>query len=101
MLKNYLVVALRNLRKNKAFSIINILGLALGLACSLLIFLWIQDERGMDSFHANKSRLFSVYERQYYDNKVEAFHAGPGLLAAEMKKVLPEVELASQFVWTD
>ena len=61
MLKNYLLVALRNLKKNKTFSLINILGLALGLACSLLIFLWVNDERDMDKFNEHTNQLYSVY----------------------------------------
>ena len=101
MLKNYLLVALRNLRKSKAFSIINILGLALGLCCSLLIFLWVNDERNVDKFHKNGANLFSVYERQYYDNKIEAFHGTPGVMADEMKKVLPEVKYACGLAWND
>jgi hypothetical protein len=43
MLRNYFLIAIRNLKKNKIFSFINILGLALGMACSLLILLWVQD----------------------------------------------------------
>ncbi|HUR11620.1 MAG TPA: ABC transporter permease [Flavitalea sp.] len=101
MIKNYLTTALRNLWKNKSFSAINLLGLALGMASSLLIILWVQDERNMDAFHVNRNRLYSVFERQYYDGKVDAFHAGPGIMAEEMKKVLPEVEMASQMAWED
>jgi ABC-type antimicrobial peptide transport system permease subunit len=101
MLKNYLLVALRNLKKNKTFSLINILGLALGLACSLLIFLWVNDERNMDKFNAHTNQLYSVYERQYYDNKIDAFHATPGILADQMKKDLPEVQYASGMAWED
>jgi FtsX-like permease family len=55
MLKNYFLVAIRNLRRSKVFSLINIVGLALGMACSLLILLWIRDEQNMDKF--NKSLL--------------------------------------------
>ncbi|HEY4154061.1 MAG TPA: hypothetical protein VGM24_01490 [Puia sp.] len=95
MLKNYLLIAIRNLKKDRIFSFINILG----LACSLLILLWIQDERSMDKFNKNTSRLFSVYERQYYDNKVDAFHSTPGVLADEMKRVLPQVQYASGMAW--
>lgn len=101
MLKNYLLVALRNLTKNKAFSSINILGLALGLACSLLIFLWVNDERNMDKFNVHTKQLYSVYERQYYDNKIDAFHSTPGIMADEMKKTLPEVQYASGMAWDD
>ena len=101
MLKNYLLVALRNLRKSKAFSIINILGLALGLCCSLLIFLWVNDERNVNKFHKNGAYLFSVYERQYFDNRIESFHGTPGIMADEMKKVLPEVKYACGMAWND
>lgn len=99
MIKNYLKVAIRNLSKSKVFSLINILGLALGMACSLLILLWVNDERRMDSFSKNTTQLYSVYERQYYDNKIDAFHSTPGVMADEMKKVFPEVEYASGFAW--
>src|ERR1700730_6877729 len=101
MLKNYLLVAFRNLKRNKVFSFINILGLALGMACSLLIFLWVNDERNMDRFNKNTERLYSVYERQFYDNKIDAFHSTPGVLADEMKKVLPDVQYASGYAWND
>ena len=91
MIKNYLLVALRNLRRNKVFSFINIVGLALGMACSLLILLWIQDERDMDAFHANKTRLYNIYERQFYDGRVEAGYFTPGMLGIEMKRKIPEI----------
>ena len=97
MLKNYLKVAIRNLWKNKSFSFLNIFGLALGMACSLLILLWINDERSMDSFYTNKSKLYDVYYKQYFDKKVEAGRWTTGLLADELKKVVPEVEYASGF----
>ncbi len=101
MLKNYLLVALRNLRRNKIFSFINIVGLALGIACSLLIILWVQDEKSMDSFHANRSRLYNIYERQYYDGRIEAGYFTPGQLAQEMKKKMPEIEQAVNYGFYD
>jgi len=57
MIKNYFLVAWRNLVHNKAFSAINILGLALGMTCSLLILLWVHDERSVDGFHANGPKV--------------------------------------------
>jgi putative ABC transport system permease protein len=95
MIKNYFKIAWRNLIRNKAFSAINILGLALGLACSLMIMLWIQDERSIDGFHANGNQLYQVYERQYYDGKVKASYPTQGLLAEELKENIPEVQYAS------
>lgn len=61
MLGNYLKIAWRNLVKNKSFSIINILGLALGMVCCLFIFLWVQDERSVDNFHAKGAELYTAY----------------------------------------
>jgi predicted permease len=101
MLKNYFVTAWRNFWKNRTFSFINTAGLALGMTCSLLIMLWIQDERKIDSFHENKEHLYSIYERQYYDGKVTAFHVTPGMLGEEIKKVMPEVQNAANMAWID
>lgn len=99
MFSNYFKIAIRNLLRNKSFSIINILGLTIGLACSLLILLWVQDERSVDNFHENGDRLFLVYERQYIDGKIEAGYYTPGILANEMKRVVPEIEYATNFSW--
>ena len=97
MIKNDFKIAWRNLLRNKAFSFINISGLALGMACSLLIMLWVLDERGVDAFHANGKYLYQVYERQYYDGKVEASYPTQGLLADELKRVISEVQYSSSF----
>ena len=97
MIKNYLKIAWRNIMRNKAFSMINIFGLALGIACSLLILLWVNDERGVDTFHVNGKYLYQVYERQFYDGKVEASYPTQGLLAQELKNNFPEIQYASAY----
>jgi hypothetical protein len=61
MLKNYFKIAWRSLIRGKSFSIINITGLAIGMAGAILILLWIQNEINFDRFHANKDRLYEVY----------------------------------------
>lgn len=99
MLKNYLKIAWRNLLKNKTFSLINILGLALGMACSLLIMLWVQDEIKMDRFHKNDARIFTVMENQFYSGVINTFAATPGILADNIVKDIPEIEMASQWLW--
>ncbi|HEY8930583.1 MAG TPA: ABC transporter permease [Mucilaginibacter sp.] len=99
MIKNYLKIAWRNLWRNKFFSVINIMGLALGIACSVLIILWVQNEVGMDAFHKNSDRLYQVIERQYYDHKVMGQYSVPGVLAEQMKKDLPQVEYATNIAW--
>jgi putative ABC transport system permease protein len=95
MIKNYLLVAWRNLVRNKAFSAINILGLALGMTCSLLTLLWVHDERSVDGFHANGKQLYQIYERMYFDGKVMADYSTQGLLAGELKRVIPDIQYSS------
>ncbi|HEV3414912.1 MAG TPA: ABC transporter permease [Puia sp.] len=97
MIKNFFKVAFRSLWKQKGYSFLNIFGLAIGMSCSLLILLWIRDEEAVDNFHVKGDRLYSVYQRQYYDKKIESGHYTPGVLPDEMKKVLPEVEMSSGF----
>ncbi|MFN8346345.1 MAG: ABC transporter permease [Spirosomataceae bacterium] len=96
---NYFKIAWRNLVKNKTFSLINILGLALGMTCSLLIMLWVYDELSVDAFHAHKEKLYSIYERQYHDGQINTHFSTPGLLADEIKRVIPEVEYAAGADW--
>ncbi len=99
MFKNYFKIAWRNLIKNKTFSLINILGLSLGMACSLLIMLWVKDELKMDRFHTNDSRLFYVMENQHYSGAINTYASTPALLAENITKDIPEIEKASQLLW--
>ena len=99
MLKNYFKIALRHIRKNKGFSILNMLGLSLGLACVVLILLWIQDETSYNKFHKKYERLYQVMENQSYDGKVYTFASTPGLLASAMKEDIPEVQSATRMAW--
>ena len=57
MIKNYFIIAWRNLRKNKTFSLINIAGLSIGLACAMLILLYVKDEVSFDRFHKNVNNI--------------------------------------------
>jgi putative ABC transport system permease protein len=97
MLKNFFITTWRNLLRNKTFTLINILGLALGVSCSLLIIMWVQDERGMDTFHLNKDRLYTAYERVFSEGKVEGAYWTPGQLASELKRKVPEIEYSSGY----
>ncbi len=101
MLKNYFKTAIRILWKNKTYSLLNILGLALGIACSLLIFLWVQNEHRIDAFHKNSNQLYSIFEKQFYDGKTEATYSTPGVMADELKRVLPGVQYASGYAKTN
>jgi putative ABC transport system permease protein len=97
MFRNYLLTAWRNIARNRAFSVINIFGLALGMACSLLIFLWVRDERQVNAGLARSAAVYGVYERVFSEGKVEAAHLTPGLLATELKRKIPGIEYASPF----
>jgi hypothetical protein len=97
MFKNYFKTAWRNIIRNKTFSFINIMGLALGLTCSLMIMLWVNDEKSVDAFHKNGKYLYQVYERNYFDGKVTADYPTQGLLAEELKRKIPEIQYASGF----
>ncbi|MCR8558761.1 ABC transporter permease [Mucilaginibacter sp. BJC16-A38] len=95
MIKNYFKIAWRNLVKSKTHTFINIGGLSIGLACSLLILLWVQDERSVDGFHANGPQLYQVYERSIQQGVTDASYVTQGLLADELKRKVPEVQYAS------
>jgi putative ABC transport system permease protein len=77
MLKNYLVVAFRNLRKNGFYSFINIAGLSIGITCSILIILWVADETSFDKFHPKADRLYQVWVNSYFDNRINSWTSLP------------------------
>jgi putative ABC transport system permease protein len=92
MLKNYLKVALRNLWKNKAFSAINILGLASGLAVCLLIVLYVVDELSYDKYNANADRIYRLDADIYFNNTSAIFAVSPDPLALTLKREYPVVQ---------
>ncbi len=100
MLKNYLKVALRNIWRNKVFSFINVFGLALGVACSLLILLWVQDEWRYDRFHAGGDRLYRVLANVYWAD-LATLETTPGPLAEVLKNEVPEVEYVTKMTGWD
>lgn len=77
MLKNYIVITLRNFRKNATYSFINIAGLSIGIACSLLIVLWVEDELSFDAFQPKLSRLHQVWINVHFDGKIETWNSMP------------------------
>jgi len=100
MFKNYLVVALRNIFRNKLFSALNILGLVFGICSALLIFLWIKDEMSYDGFHEHGDRIYRVMENQKYsDGRLYTFAATPAPMAPFIKEKFPEIEQASRMTW--
>ncbi|HPH47055.1 MAG TPA: ABC transporter permease [Chryseolinea sp.] len=77
MLRNYLLVTFRSLRKNGFYSFINISGLAIGITCSILILLWVADETSFDKFHPKADRLYQVWVNAHFDNKINSWNSLP------------------------
>ena len=88
MLKNYLKIAFRNITRHKAYSIINISGMAIGLASSILILLWVQNERSYDKFHKNAGQIYRITE-DFGDMKAAVNTEG---MPAGLKAELPVVK---------
>lgn len=101
MYKNYLTVGWRSLLKSKVFSFINIAGLSLGLTCSILIALWVNDEFQMNAYHEDIDRIYTVTSVEYSGTEVTGSFDTPGMLAEELKKVMPEVEYATNRGWNE
>ena len=92
MLKNNLRIALRNLRKYKAFSLINIVGLAVGTACCILIFLYVKDELSYDKFNKNANRIYRVNLQAKVNNAEINSADSPAPMGAALLNNFPEVE---------
>ncbi|MDR2275610.1 MAG: ABC transporter permease [Sphingobacterium sp.] len=92
MIRTYIKIAWRNLLKNKAFSAINILGLAIGMAGALLIALWLQNMLGMDRFHEKSERLYIISNRDTYQGELQAWTNTPKIMGPTLKTDFPEIE---------
>ncbi|HEX3386438.1 MAG TPA: ABC transporter permease, partial [Mucilaginibacter sp.] len=92
MIKNYLLVAWRNLVRHKTFSIINMMGLAVGMASSALILLWIQNEISYDRFHEKTDRLYEVFKHNSVNGKSQSSPITPMVLAKTLKREYPSIE---------
>lgn len=99
MFQTYLKTAFRNLWKQRGFSTLNILGLAVGIACAALIFLWVEDEMNYDSYFTNKENLYKIKDHQTYDGETFSFDATPGPLAASIKAEVPGIKNAARSSW--
>ncbi len=101
MLKNYLKVALRSLWQQKAYSFINIFGLAVGLASTILIVLWVNHELSYDRFHDKEDRLYQAWNRGVFDGELHCWYTTPSLLGPVLKKDYPEIVETSRMNWTN
>ncbi|MEX8548729.1 MAG: ABC transporter permease [Mucilaginibacter sp.] len=91
MIWNYLKSAARSFKTNKGFSLLNIFGLAIGITCAALIFLWVEDEVNWDKFNLKKDNLFFVRVNEKYDSYTATTGSTPALLAPQMLADIPGV----------
>lgn len=99
MIRNYIKITLRNIFKHKGYSFINIAGLAAGMACCLLIAIWVLDELSYDKFHQNISSLYRVEENQHYSGRQFHVNVTPYPLSPALKEEIAEIANSSRFVW--
>lgn len=92
MLRNYLAVALRNLRKNKLYSLINILGLGLGLATGFVMLVWVYNEYSMNRYHRNADRIYQINAHLQSGNDETVWENTPAPVTPFIRENLSEVE---------
>jgi putative ABC transport system permease protein len=97
MLASDLKIAWRSLRKNRTYSAISIFGLAFGLACCLLLLLWLRDELSYDRFHAKASRIYRIEHSDFMDGSDIRFAMTSAPLGPALRTEFPEIEKAVRF----
>lgn len=97
MFKYNFKLAWCNILRNRSYSLLNILGIALGFASSILIYLWTENEAGIDHQHSDSQRIYTVYSRGIYEGGMDANRNTPAHLPAELKERIPEIEYATGY----
>jgi len=96
MIKNYLKIAFRNLKKNKGFTAINIVGLAIGMAAAILIMLWVNSQLSFDKIYPKADQLYAVGSLEPSDEGLTVWFSTPKPLAQVVKNDIPEVKEVSR-----
>ncbi len=99
MLQNYFKIALRNIQRNSIYSIINIAGLSIGIACSILILLWVHDEVSYDRFHPNYDHLYQAWINGHHDGTINSFTSVPQPLSEALKSTDASVRQTVKVDW--
>ena len=97
MFRNYFISFLRFIGKHKSYSLNNILGLSVGMACAVLIYLWILDEISFDTFHDNYDNLYRIVQTQHYEDGDFYVAATPAPMAMEFEELFPEIIETARF----
>ncbi|MBL7699669.1 MAG: ABC transporter permease [Chitinophagaceae bacterium] len=99
MFKNYFKTAVRNLLKNKFYSLLNLTGLAVGLATCLLIFLYVSDELSFDKYHKNAGRIYRVNNEVKFGGNYFDIAQAPALMGPTMVREIPRIEQYTRLRW--
>lgn len=99
MFKSILKTGLRNLWKSRGFSLLNICGLAIGMASAMIILLWVQNELSFDRYYPKIANLYQMWNRDKWDNNLECWNSTPKIMAPSLKLEFPEVEKATRVNW--
>ncbi len=91
MFRHNLLISFRNFKRYKTSFFINLIGLSTGLACALLIYLWVNDELHVDKFHEKDSQLYEVMANHQNSDGIQTWNGTPGLLADALKEEIPGV----------
>jgi len=94
MIKNYFKIAWRNLFRNKGFSATNLLGLTIGITCTILISLWVKDELTYNKFHTNYHSIYKIYANRDFNNQVFTDENMVLPLASTIGKQIPQIKSA-------
>ena len=97
MFKNYLKISFRNLKKHRGYSFINVIGLAIGMAACLLLFLWVQNELSFDRYHEKAGRIYRAFLQREIEGQVDRFAGSPAPLGPALVNEFPEIEKAVRF----
>ncbi len=101
MIKNYIKVAFRNMKMQKIYSFINMSGLAIGMACCILILLWVQDELSYDKFHHKGDRIYRIVCTDDWAGKADKFAVTPPAMAPSLVHDFPEIAGATRYYVVD
>jgi putative ABC transport system permease protein len=98
MVRHNILITWRNFLRYKSSFFINLAGLSAGLACALLIYLWVNDEMQVDKFNEKDAQLYQVFQNLNTGNAIETIEYTPGLLAKTLAEEMPEVEYATAVI---
>ena len=101
MLRNYIKIALRNMNRHKGYSFINIFGLAIGMACCILILMYVTDELSYDKFHEKSDQIYRINSISSIGTTTRHYATVPPALAKGLAESIPEIEFYTRLMDQD